>query len=777
MFNPFGAKRAPKDNPQTPTRGVLPLEPAGVSPTVQKSKSLVSPKPNNGTDLLAEERSNPVGAKSTRAARVAERQQAKHQAELASASKREVTEESILSSRSGLWLDLISDRGANGVSTNSTALLTRVQFENGVSSALVHFDFNTLELVFYREESSRCKPSRLALSFAPSSLCSFYMNEVDDTRVTPPCIGLGFKSSVYVVRDQTVAFELALPNIQLSPVEHEVWNRALYACFKELEAAETAPIDDLGSLFSAVMSNVETELRAIRQTANVLLSSYSREFLGFGTANFEKEQVIAARQSILRQMLRNAILRHGCKSADQLRNTALEISDKPVVTAMAEMPKHEQGSSAYSRSGSLLAIGTEQGVVYLLDPAKHVYVATLETYEPVAYIVAAGSLRDYQVVTASRDGTIFKFTRAKATEVRKMEAQVVGMAQPSSKSVAVALSNRLVVLLDLQHGTSLLAVRLASPITCISPFKLQVKSISGFIVATLDGSVRIYRGRRLLSLVRPQLDEVPKQQVVALFGEFGREEHCLVLINTTGEISVKFLRRTLLSQLDRLQLESHCGVIGELLTKDFSVADIPETPEQDTPIPIPKKSHLFTDWMEREKNEAEEMHSTFQMGLQQLRLTVAEEYAKVLTDKLCGSNCAQSDCLRVETELLGIGPLYNLLINVWNVSKLHSLSKVTIFLSQDNSAAERAVYMDRKTPELYPEYRCKPAAHYAHHMPPNFQFALLTEIQAKPSTSLPVDESLMSYVAEGKLILTFFQNDAVILKTSITVPSFLYYQL
>ena len=69
-------------------------------------------------------------------------------------------------------------------------------------------------------------------------------------------------------------------------------------------------------------------------------------------------------------------------------------------------------------------------------------------------------------------------------------------------------------------------------------------------------------------------------------------------------------------------------------------------PEQDVPLPVPKKTKLYVEQTQRERDHAPEMHRAFQRDLCKLRLETARAYVKTLTDghmvRFCGKH--QSGC-------------------------------------------------------------------------------------------------------------------------------------
>jgi len=99
------------------------------------------------------------------------------------------------------------------------------------------------------------------------------------------------------------------------------------------------------------------------------------------------------------------------------------------------------------------------------------------------------------------------------------------------------------------------------------------------------------------------------------FGLYNRDPSTLVMSTKNGGLCVKILKRS-------------------------AVLEIPDTDtkgppkEQEIPIPVPKKTKLYVDQIERERGSAGEMHRTFQRDLYKLRVEAAKNYVKTLTNAL-----------------------------------------------------------------------------------------------------------------------------------------------
>jgi hypothetical protein len=84
------------------------------------------------------------------------------------------------------------------------------------------------------------------------------------------------------------------------------------------------------------------------------------------------------------------------------------------------------------------------------------------------------------------------------------------------------------------------------------------------------------------------------------FGSYAREDATLALVHRRGALSLKVLARN-----------------ANLESTDVSAGP---PPEQDIPLNVPKKTKLYVEQTEREREQAGDMHRVFQRELCKLRL-------------------------------------------------------------------------------------------------------------------------------------------------------------
>ena len=136
------------------------------------------------------------------------------------------------------------------------------------------------------------------------------------------------------------------------------------------------------------------------------------------------------------------------------------------------------------------------------------------------------------------------------------------------------------------------------------------------LLALASGDVRMYNGETLVSSISTQgggeRGGVGGPASGLVHGRYGRQGGVLVMAHRGGALSVKMLRR-----------KADLGGGGGAAIAARSVASAP-------PLSLPKKTRLYLDMSQREREHAAEMHHLFQRDLLRLRLTTARAYVKLL---------------------------------------------------------------------------------------------------------------------------------------------------
>lgn len=303
---------------------------------------------------------------------------------------------------------------------------------------------------------------------------------------------------------------------------------------------------------------------------------------------------------------------------------------------------------------SCLVAGTERGRVIILNPtATSIAVSVNIGGVPVDLAVAGLVDVEYRVVVSTREARICQIKNgALSRVVIQLETHAVGMVL-LGKMIYVACMN------EVLHGYTTkgekkFSIYLPSPPLTIAPLITHApKNSKCVIVALQNGEVRVYNERHLVSL-----HNLPSSITALYFGRYGREDHTLITALKSGALDIKILART--------------------ANLDVSSSHLGPPPEQEIPLQVPKKTKLYVEQAQRERDQAVNMHRTFQRDLCKLRLTTARTFVKLLTDGQGPTSYAASTQLSLHASVQGLGPHFKVQLMMKNegsasLSDLHVL--------------------------------------------------------------------------------------------------------
>jgi Bardet-Biedl syndrome 1 protein len=169
----------------------------------------------------------------------------------------------------------------------------------------------------------------------------------------------------------------------------------------------------------------------------------------------------------------------------------------------------------------------------------------------------------------------------------------------------------------------------------------KTRTVDALLVGMVGGTIRLYNGKHLVC-------ELETHDTISAirFGRFGREEASMILVHKSGALTIKMLQR-------RANLE---------------VSSVPPgpPPEQDIPLNVPKKTKLYVEQTQRERDQATEMHRIFQRDLCKLRLSTARAYVKIITDGQGPVSYGSGASLRLNAQVQGLGPAFKIKLNIQN---------------------------------------------------------------------------------------------------------------
>ena len=115
---------------------------------------------------------------------------------------------------------------------------------------------------------------------------------------------------------------------------------------------------------------------------------------------------------------------------------------------------------------------------------------------------------------------------------------------------------------------------------------------------------------------------------------------------------------------------------------------------------IPKKTKLFLEDTQRERDQSNEIHRNFQKDLVKMRLKTAQSFYNMLSNGLGPVTTNYGSNLRLHSSIIGLGPNFTVHIDVENVSS-KPISDLYITVNYD-SLIYKLLKMPKKIPLLIP---------------------------------------------------------------------------
>ncbi|CEL99367.1 unnamed protein product [Vitrella brassicaformis CCMP3155] len=318
---------------------------------------------------------------------------------------------------------------------------------------------------------------------------------------------------------------------------------------------------------------------------------------------------------------------------------------------------------------------SHKGIIFILNPHVDKILRKVELDGTPAFVHCLGLYDvEYRLTVATRDGTVHTIKNgALLGSAVELETPCCGLVR-LDKFIFVGCMDSVIHVYHFK-GKKSHSIHLPCPLTTLTGLSLPRLRVQRALLVTLnDGQVRLYgnNGKDLLHSFSLLNDDIVTG---ALFGQYGREEGALVLSCKSGAILVKILSRT--STLEPARS-------GSSLSDGEEATGGPVPAEQDVPLNIPKKTRLYVEQMDRERQSAVHMHRTFQRDLCRLRLKTARAYVSNLVDmgqsptSVPSTSGAGEAHLSLTADVIGLtGPHFDVQLRIHNAGS-HALSNVCV---------------------------------------------------------------------------------------------------
>ncbi|KAF4718829.1 Bardet-Biedl syndrome 1 protein [Perkinsus olseni] len=330
----------------------------------------------------------------------------------------------------------------------------------------------------------------------------------------------------------------------------------------------------------------------------------------------------------------------------EVSDDSASLQTSQTITCLDALKKNQNSKTAVS----LLVAACESGTVFVLNSGLTGIAAKVDLPEgSVPAFMAVSGLFDleYRIVIATRGGAILSIKNGQVMNVKiSLDAMPVGLVK-LGKMIYVGCMN---FRLHCYHvkGKKMHTLLMPAPILAMEEFSWETTgTMKVLVVALRNGEIRIYNGKHLVNTITLRGGHMV---VGVCLGSYGREEATMAVSTKAGAVILKILQRDV-----------------KLNTKEDSTAGPP--PEQDIPLNVPKKTRLYIEQTERERDQPVEIHRAFQRDLCKLRLRTAREYVKILSASRRGQittvqSSGSDDKIDVKASVQGMGPMFRLSVSI-----------------------------------------------------------------------------------------------------------------
>lgn len=467
----------------------------------------------------------------------------------------------------------------------------------------------------------------------PVAMCSYFMDYGLPRR---PAVAVAAGPHIFLYRNLEPYFKFTVPADGYDSAEIDLWNQ-----WNALQHSAQAQSTDISSFLLSHVADWVARLDALRSSRpDLILSQRSIDLLRL-VSSTERLEYIQRTSSV---------------SSGAGTTFSGPFGAPNSITCMEVLMKDKEEGDGLG----CLVIGTEHRQVFILDPSGIKVMRTIRVPETPAFLCCHGAFDvDYRIFVACRNGTVYTIKQGELVGAGlELGSQPCAMLR-TGKSLVVATMDKVVHSFQ-PKGKKAYSLYLPASVTDMDLLHFgMLKNTKALIIALDNGEVRVYVDQQLTSVTRMA------EPINALrYGRYGREDSCLVLIGKSGTFYVKILPRR--AQLDSRQTGAAAGPGTGRSASGGSTAATSSLGEADAPLALPKKTKLYLEQCDRERQFATDMHRIFQKDLCRLRLSTVRSYAKMVTDGQGPVSYVAGSNVRMNAKVQGLGPLFRLRVEVIN---------------------------------------------------------------------------------------------------------------
>ena len=284
------------------------------------------------------------------------------------------------------------------------------------------------------------------------------------------------------------------------------------------------------------------------------------------------------------------------------------------------------------KASSYLIVGTENCLIFLIDHNNKTPLLKKRIYEVPFIIEAQGGYNtDHKIFVSDRGYNVYILKKDTILNKFIMPQPLVNLLIAKNNFYIGTIGNNYISYSF--SGNIVFKINQPSIITCMEIYYRKSEDLNIIIIALKNKEVRFYNDKKLIIIMNVH-DNIFGMK----YGKFQMTEDCLVLSTYSGIIMIKNFGNDI----------------------KFSEIKYEEKKIEEGKILVPKKSVLFLDLVEREKENSFNMQNIFQNDLLRIRYKAMDSYVKMLKIGNAPQNYSSSSTIKISGSLEGLGPNFKL---------------------------------------------------------------------------------------------------------------------
>jgi len=284
------------------------------------------------------------------------------------------------------------------------------------------------------------------------------------------------------------------------------------------------------------------------------------------------------------------------------------------------------------KASSYLIVGTENCLIYVIDHNKKTPLLKKRIYEVPFIIETQGCYNaEHKIFVSDRGCNVYILKKDIILNKFIMPQPLVNLLISKNNFYIGTIGNNYISYSF--SGNIVFKINQPSIITCMEIYYRKSEDLNIIIIALKNKEVRFYNDKKLIIIMNVH-DNIFGMK----YGKFQMTEDCLVLSTYSGIIMIKNFGNDI----------------------KFSEIKYEEKKKEEGKILVPKKSVLFLDLVEREKENSFNMQNIFQNDLLRIRYKAMDSYVKMLKIGNAPQNYSSSSTIKISGSLEGLGPNFKL---------------------------------------------------------------------------------------------------------------------